>query len=59
MQTRREERDPEGVETDALLDALRAKFEGHVQSVEVVRDTGCVIARDGRNCHKRDACQRL
>jgi len=59
MQTRRQERDPEGIETDALLDALRAKFEGHVQSVEVVRDTGCVIARDGRQLYFMPSAVRL
>ena len=48
MSTRREDRDPEAAEMAALMDGLRARFEGHVHSVEVVRDTGCVIARDGR-----------
>jgi|GEM_PF-3963686 hypothetical protein len=59
MSSRREDRDPEGAETDALLSALRAQFEGHVHNVEVVRDTGSVIARDGRKLDFMPSAVRL
>jgi len=59
MSSRREDRDPEGAETDALLNTLRARFEGHIHNVEVVRDTGSVLALDGRKLDFMPSAVRL